>query len=229
VKTPMRARGRILGYAALAACPIATHTLLAVGYSTGMAASVSAFQVIVLGVILTARATYIYKWWLLGAGAVLFLAGAWLSGRYSLFTTAGIPYVAAYAVILTVFGTSLLPGREPLITAIARRIHGALRPDIVIYTRRVTIAWCCFFAFQLIVSLTLFFCASTVVWSFYVNVLDLPLVALMFGAEYLYRITHVRDWPHSTVAQIIRAFAQRNAAPAKHPSPAGPNPAGLSP
>ena len=225
----MRARVRILGYVALGVCPILTHTLLAVGYSTELAASVSAFQVIVLGAILTAHATYIYKWWLAGAAASLFLAGAWLSGRYSLFTAAGIPYVAAYAVILTVFGASLLPGREPLITAIARKIHGALRPDIVVYTRRVTIAWCCFFAFQLTVSLTLFFRAPMVVWSFYVNVLDLPLVALMFTGEYLYRVTHVHDWPHSTMAQVIWAFSQRNSAPSEQPNPAGPNPAGLTP
>ena len=225
----MRNRLRILGYVALGACPILTHTLLAVGYSTELAASVSAFQVIVLGAILTAHAKYRYKWWLAGAGAVLFLASAWLAGRYSLFTTAGIPYVAAYAVILTIFGASLLPGREPLITAIARKIHGVLRPDVAVYTRRVTIAWCCFFASQLIVSLTLLFCAPMVVWSFYVNVLDLPLVALMFAGEYLYRITHVRNWPHSTVMQVIWAFSQRNSAAAKHPNPAGPNPAGLSP
>src|SRR5579862_3703544 len=120
----MRARVRILGYVALGACPILTHALLAVGYSTGLAASVSALQVIVLGGILTARATYRYKWWVAGAASALFLIGAWLSGRYSLFATAGVPYVAAYVTLLTVFGASLLPGREALITAIARKIHG---------------------------------------------------------------------------------------------------------
>jgi uncharacterized membrane protein len=206
-----------------------THTLLAVGYSTELAASVSALQVIVLVGVLTARATHPHKWWISGAACALFLAIAWRAGQYSLFATAGIPYVAAYCVILTVFGASLLPGSEPLVTAIARKIHGSLRPDVAVYTRRVTIAWCCFFVFQLGMSLTLFFFASMVAWSFYVNVLDLPLVALMFACEYLYRITHVHDWPRSTVVQIIRAFSQRNSSPAKEPSPAGRNPIGLTP
>jgi uncharacterized membrane protein len=226
----MRARVRILGYAALAACPIATHALLAMGYSAQVVAALYALQVIVLGVVLTARATYIYKWWLLGAGAVAFSAVAFLAGRYSFFAAAGIPYVAAYVTLLAIFGASLQPGREPVITALSRRIHGGvMRPDVAVYTRRVTIAWCCFFAGQLIVSLALFFFASEVAWSFYVNVLDLPLIAVMFGAEYLYRLTHLRDWPHSTVAQVIRAFSQRKAAPAKPPKPAGPNPAELTP
>ena len=225
----MRKPFRILGYVVLGACPILTHTLLAIGYSTEMAAAVSAFQVIVLGFILTARASYVYKWWLAGAAAALFLIVGWLAGQYSLFATAGIPYVAAYVTLLTLFGASLLPGREAFITVIARKIHGTMRPDIAVYTRRVTVAWCCFFAAQLIVSLTLFFFAPLVVWSFYVNVLDLPLIVLMFSGEYLYRITHVRNWPRSTVLQVIRAFSQCNAAPAKHAKPAGPNPAGLAP
>jgi hypothetical protein len=101
-----------------------------------------------------------------------------------------------------------------------------LRPDIAVYTRRVTFAWCCFFAAQLAVSLTLFFFASMVVWSFYVNVLDLPLVALMFAGEYLYRLTHVHNWPRSSVIQVIRAFAQRNAAPARDSGSLGQNRAG---
>jgi uncharacterized membrane protein len=225
----MRIRAGIVGYAALGACPILTHTLLAVGYSTELAAMVSAFQVIVLGFMLTTHAKNHYKWWIYVAACALFLAVAWRAGQYSLFATAGIPYVTAYSVLLTIFGTSLLPGREPLITAVARKTHGSLRPDIAVYTRRVTIAWCCFFVAQLTISLTLFFCASMVAWSFYVNVLDLPLLVLMFASEYIYRVTQVRDWPHSTVGQSIRAFFQRNSAPAKDPSPTRRNPVGLSP
>ena len=49
-----------------------------------------------------------------------------------------------------------------------------------------------------------------VVWSFFVNVLDLPLIALMFGGEYLYRVINVPNRPHSTIPQVVRAFMQRN-------------------
>ncbi|HEY4968937.1 MAG TPA: hypothetical protein VII35_03470, partial [Steroidobacteraceae bacterium] len=91
--------------------------------------------------------------------------------------------------------------------------------DIARYTRGVTIAWCCFFAFQLCVSLTLFLAAPLVVWSLYVNVLDLPLIALMFTGEYLYRITHIPNRPNSTIPQIIRVFTQRNAPRAESVNP----------
>jgi len=209
----------ILGCVLLGAFPLLTHTLLALGHSMALAVGVSAVQVIIFGAILTARAKYRHKWWIAAAAVALFLAVAYFSGQYGLFATAGVPYVVAYTGLLTLFGASLLPGREPLISGVARRIHGTLRPDIARYTRGVTIAWCCFFAFQLCVSLTLFLAAPLVVWSLYVNVLDLPLIALMFTGEYLYRITHIPNRPNSTIPQIIRVFTQRNAPRAESVNP----------
>ncbi|HZL59333.1 MAG TPA: hypothetical protein VFC38_06505 [Stellaceae bacterium] len=209
----------ILGCVLLGAFPLLTHTLLALGHSMALAVGVSAVQVIIFGAILTARATYRHKWWIAAAAVALFLAVAYFSGQYGLFATAGVPYVVAYTGLLTLFGASLLPGREPLISGVARRIHGTLRPDIARYTRGVTIAWCCFFAFQLCVSLTLFLAAPLVMWSLYVNVLDLPLIALMFTGEYLYRIAHIPNRPNSTIPQIIRVFTQRNAPRAEPVNP----------
>ncbi|MDE2513521.1 MAG: hypothetical protein KGL22_05395, partial [Alphaproteobacteria bacterium] len=75
--------------------------------------------------------------------------------------------------------------------------------ELVVYTRRVTWAWCGFFAVQLTTSVTLFLFAPLVVWSFFVNVLDIPLVAAMFGAEYLCRIHCLRDPPRHSLAAIL--------------------------
>jgi uncharacterized membrane protein len=202
--------GKIVGCIFIGACPIVTHVLLATSNSATLAIIVSAFQVFVLGAIITTRSAHKYKWLVAAVAAVLFSAIVWCFGQYGLFATSGLPFVVAYIGLLMVFGGSLLPGREALITGLARRIHGTLWPGIPEYTRRVTIAWCFFFAAQLTTSLLLFLFAPMVVWSFFVNVLDLPLIALMFGGEYLYRVINVPNRPHSTIPQVVRAFMQRN-------------------
>lgn len=118
-----------------------------------------------------------------------------------------LPHAAIYFFLLWWFGRTLAWGREPLITGVARRVHGALAPEMEIYTRRVTLAWCCFFAAQIIASGLLFAFAPFEIWSLFAGVLNLPLVALMFGAEYCYRVVRYPDHPRASVARALRALA----------------------
>jgi HPt (histidine-containing phosphotransfer) domain-containing protein len=46
----------------------------------------------------------------------------------------GIPHAAIYLGLLWLFGHTLLPGKEPLITRLARRVHGVLQPDLEGYS-----------------------------------------------------------------------------------------------
>jgi uncharacterized membrane protein len=108
-----------------------------------------------------------------------------------------------YGGLLLAFALTLRPGREPLITAMTRRLHGAIPDELATYTRRVTIAWCCFFAAQLATSITLFVFAPLVVWSFFVNILDIPLVLGMFAAEYVVRLHCLRDPPRHSLSAIL--------------------------
>jgi uncharacterized membrane protein len=122
---------------------------------------------------------------------------------------AGLPHAAAYLFLLWLFGRTLRPGKEALITSVARRHYGGpVPPYLERYTRRLTAAWCIFFAAQLIVSAGLLTLASHETWSLFVNVLNLPLVAAMFAAEYLYRMVRLRGLPHATLTQSIVAFAK---------------------
>jgi uncharacterized membrane protein len=107
------------------------------------------------------------------------------------------------------FGRTLLQGREPLITGVARRVHGVLTPEIAAYTRRVTQAWCGFFAAQIVVSGLLFAFAPLEIWSLFVGVLNFPLVALMFCGEYLYRVMRYPDHPRTSIANAVRAFSKQ--------------------
>ncbi len=119
------------------------------------------------------------------------------------------PHAAIYSFLLWLFGRTLLRGREPLVTGLARRVHGTLEPEIEIYTRRVTQAWCLFFAAQLAVSALLLAFVPLTVWSLFVNLLNAPLLVLMFTGEYLYRIHRYPDHPRVSIAGALRAFENR--------------------
>lgn len=118
-------------------------------------------------------------------------------------TVSALGYWILYSGLLLTFALTLRPGREALITGIARRLHGTIGDEVARYTRRVTVAWCCFFAIQLTTSIALFLFAPLVVWSFFVNVVDIPLVVLMFVAEYLCRRQCLRNPPRHSLATIL--------------------------
>jgi uncharacterized membrane protein len=122
----------------------------------------------------------------------------------SLVAASALPHTLVYCALLVAFGSTLLPGRDPLVTALARRMHGAIPDDMASYTRGVTWAWCCFFAAQLATSLGLFLWAPLAVWSFFVNVVNMPSVVLMFLGEHAYRLLHLRNPPHYSPADVLR-------------------------
>jgi|SRR6267378_553657 hypothetical protein len=121
---------------------------------------------------------------------------------------AGLPHAAAYSFLLWLFGRSLRRGDEALITRVARRFHGPLPLYMEAYTRRLTAAWCIFFSAQLLGSALLLAFASLDIWSLFVNMLNIPLVAAMFGGDYLYRVLRYRGYPHVSIAQSVEAFAK---------------------
>ncbi|MGH7188710.1 MAG: hypothetical protein ACREF0_05925 [Acetobacteraceae bacterium] len=104
--------------------------------------------------------------------------------------------------LLLTFALTLRPGREALITAVARELHGTISHEIVITTRRVTVAWCCFFATELTTFATRFLLAPLVVWSFFVNVLDIALVVAMFSADCLCRRHCLQNPPRHSLASM---------------------------
>lgn len=113
-------------------------------------------------------------------------------------------HTVAYTALLAAFGLSLRPGRVALVTMLARRMHGAIPDDMAAYTRGVTWAWCGFFGAQIATSLALFLWAPIAAWSLFVNVLNLPLIMLMFVAEYAYRMIHLRNPPRYTMSEVRR-------------------------
>ncbi len=156
-------------------------------------------------VVTRARDKRLWSLVLLAAGIAIFVVEH--QERWGLAAAYGIPHGAIYLSLFWLFGQTLRHGKEPLVTRLARRVHGMLPPELAAYTRRVTYAWCVFFAAQLVISVLLFKFASLNIWSLFVNVLNLPLLALMFAGEYGYRVFRHRGFPHASLLDGIRAFS----------------------
>lgn len=124
----------------------------------------------------------------------------------------GLPHLVTNLFLMWLFVRTLKDGREPLITSIARRVHGSLKPELEIYTRRVTYAWSLFFLLQVVVSLGLYIFASLQTWSMYINVLNVPLVILMFVCEYTYRVLRYRDH-QSSILSGLQFFTHKKPEP----------------
>jgi uncharacterized membrane protein len=119
----------------------------------------------------------------------------------------GTLHALIYGMLLVVFARSLRPGGEALVTQIARRMRGGTLPDdLSVYTRRVTWAWALFCAVQLAISAALRVLAPRADWAIFVNLANLPLLAIMVAGEYAYRRWHFRHHPHVSLAAMLSAM-----------------------
>lgn len=123
----------------------------------------------------------------------------------------GMPHLVANSFLMWFFARTLIRQREPLVTVMARRVHGSLTPDLEIYTRHVTLAWSLFFAVQIAGSILLFLFASLEAWSTFINILNSPLIVLMFLCEYTYRVLRYRDH-HSSPFDGLKIFSSDSSA-----------------
>jgi uncharacterized membrane protein len=117
-----------------------------------------------------------------------------------------LQHVGANVMGAILFGRTLSHGREPMCSRFAAMIHGPLEDKVARYTRQVTIAWTIFFAATAGLSVALFFAAPIEIWSAFANVLSLPLLALMFGAEYAIRLRLLPDMKHAAILDSVRMY-----------------------
>lgn len=110
------------------------------------------------------------------------------------------------ALLGVVFGRTLIGGREPLVTRFAALVHEDMTPALLKYTRRVTMAWTLYFLATTLLSLLLFFFGPIEVWSVFVNILPLPLLAAMFVIENEVRKRVLPPEQQVGILGAIRAF-----------------------
>lgn len=121
--------------------------------------------------------------------------------------------VGMQALMAAVFGHTLLPGHEPLVSQLARRIHrDDYTPLIARYTRQVTWAWTLYFIVMGVASILLFTLAPLATWSWFVNFISFLALGLMFAAEYAVRRWRLRDIRHVSLLQSVKLYWEKPAA-----------------
>ena len=117
-----------------------------------------------------------------------------------------VDHAGTNLALMTLFGRTLTAGRMPLCTRLATIVRGPLEPLVAHYTRQVTLAWTVFFGALVAVSTLLFLFAPVAAWSIFANLMTMPLLALMFVAEYVVRLRVLPDLPHTPILAAVRAF-----------------------
>jgi uncharacterized membrane protein len=159
---------------------------------------------------------------LLGASAAFAVAGLCGQALMGVAVPAPVLYLAQHVgvhlFLAAGFGSTLRAGHTPLITTLAARVHREFTPAMVVYTRKVTIAWTIYFIAMAAVSLALFAFAPFDAWALFANLLTPCAVALMFGAEYALRYRLHPEFERSSIADAIRSYlhGDKPAAPRDH-------------
>ena len=198
--------GKVCKILVVVACigyPLLVHFSARAGLTGEARLALALLPIAVLATVIVARANRKFEWAAGFAAIVAIVIGLEHWKHLGLAAAAGIPHFAGYAFLLVFFGRTLRPGREALITTLARRVHGELPPQIEKYSRQVTLAWCVFCVVQLAGSLLLFLFVSLHTWSFFVNVVNLPLLCTMFVGEYLFRRMRFSDFAHASLKTSI--------------------------
>ena len=142
----------------------------------------------------------------------------------------GIPsrwlYLAQHAgvhlALAAWFGATLRQGAEPLVTALARRVHH-VTPAMEHYTRRVTLAWTLYFMGMAVTSLALFSLGEFAHWSLLANILTPIFTVAFFVGEYLLRYRLHPEFERVSLQRALQAYRSHGAR-ATEPSPGDPRP-----
>jgi uncharacterized membrane protein len=211
----MRHLGKILLLAAFIAYPVLLHVFV-LKEEVAMSHLLFVFAPLLIVAAWVAFRMVGKAWWpLLGLGfaAAIYYIVTGDHGRIGLLAVNGLSHATLNLFLLWLFGRTLLRGREPLISQISRHINGELKPEVVEYTRHVTSAWCLYVTLQVLASLGLYLLAPLAAWSFFINVLNLPLLILMFVAEKAYRTRRYPNHPKTSILKAIEVYSKDFAAP----------------
>src|SRR5471030_2190178 len=110
--------GRTLGFVALCGYPLLIHLALIKGMWGTTAAVLTSLPLLIFAIFVLARSRNLRVWLIVMGCALLFAASLYFT-HDSLVAATGIPHAICYLGLLILFGQSLLPGREPIVTSIA--------------------------------------------------------------------------------------------------------------
>jgi uncharacterized membrane protein len=121
------------------------------------------------------------------ACAALLLAGLWLFGN-ELFLLLYPVLVSLSMLAVFAFGLRFPPTVPEML---ARLRHGEPPPHVVAYCRRVTLAWCCFFAINAAAATCTVF-LSREAWTLYNGLISYLLMGSLMAGEYGFRRRYMK-------------------------------------
>lgn len=187
----------VIGYAALSQYSASAH-------AAGFGAALSLAPVVLIILILLWRWT---KPMTAVLGAVLLCAalyGYWPFIERNYTWADLLQQCGVYGLIALGFARSLFAGRTPMCTLMAEKMHGALAPVEIAYTRRATAAWAVFYLILMGAILALFFLVSPIAWSLFVNFETFGLIILMGIVDLMIRHRVLPRRPSGGMLGVIR-------------------------
>ncbi len=162
--------------------------------------------VLAFGLLLLWRWTHLWVALLAAGAAAVLLRHYWPVLEKNFSVVYLLQEAGFYSLMAASFGVSLLGRRVALCTQLADKVHGPLTPQEVRYTRRVTAAWAVFFILITGATFGLFLFAPLRIWSLFANFCVLPLIGLMFVAEYAVRRRALPQVPRRGILAAVRVY-----------------------
>lgn len=139
-------------------------------------------------------------------GIVLVVARGGVSDIHLMYV---LQHAGVHAALAWAFAMTLRAGQQPLISALAERVHDGLTPALREYTRRLTQAWVVYFLAMIGLSFALYASAPWSAWSLFCNVIT-PLAALgFFAAEWAWRRLRHPEFERVSPVRVWQAWQQR--------------------
>jgi uncharacterized membrane protein len=203
-------RGLVIAFAIIGYAILANHTNQST-QNTTLGALVALAPLLLTGIIMTWHATRrgLLISLLIVAATLAWLVWPMLELHYGWIYW--LEHESLQWTLLLTFARTLRQQRQPLCTQFATIVHGELTPLYARYTYQVTVAWSAFFALMIIISTSLFFLQPIAIWSIFANFIFMPLVALMFIAEYAVRKIVRPELAQVSIMDAVRAFMQHSA------------------
>lgn len=136
------------------------------------------------------------------------LAAVWFFGWISILIYL-LPTVIPLLLLFT-FGSTLLPGKTPMVTAIALSAEGSLSDEMQRYTRALTWLWVIVFVILAMESILMIIFAEAVLWSWVINIANPILIGGIFIAEFAFRKVRYPDHPHPSFKDYIEIVRTAN-------------------
>ena len=126
-----------------------------------------------------------------------------------------LPPTLIDAWLAWIFGSTLAAGREPLISTFARleraRLEGhdaALPPELVRYTRTLTILWSAMLLTMAGIAAWLAATGLHDAWAWFTGLVSYLLIGALFFGEYLFRRVRFRNHRHASPVQMVTAIVK---------------------